>query len=108
MLRAQLPAPQAVIFRLADVAVIEYWPHGLKRFGTDIAEMLAWMQADFRYGGIIRGGGQAFDPSTVTRFPDIVPELTRLWDQAAEHDVVDIVLANIEPTERAHRPDARG
>lgn len=85
-------------FRLADLAVIEYWPHGLKRFGTDIAEMLAWMQADFLYGGIIRGGGAVFDPSALTAFSKIVPELKMLWDRAAEGDVVDVVLAKEMPT----------
>lgn len=81
------------VFRLADLAVIEYWPYGLKRFGANVTELMDWIQADFRYGGIIRGdGGTTFGPSALTGLSNIVPELTRLWDQAVERDVVDIVL----------------
>jgi hypothetical protein len=46
---ADVLAGAARLLKLVDVVIIEFWPYGLKRFGTDFEELLSFF-SQFHYG----------------------------------------------------------
>jgi len=50
---AQALAGGAALFGRADIALLEFWPYGLRRLGTDPAALVAALQRHFGYAALL-------------------------------------------------------
>ena len=66
----------AKTFSAADALVVEFWPYGLERMGSDPDELGALREADFAIGQLAREGEvirpEAFRPMAVVAAASVV------------------------------------
>jgi hypothetical protein len=84
------------IIRLADLVVIEYWPHGIKTIAGDTDELITMMEEDFEYAKIL-DEGTPFSFRNLTRCSNIACELKNISERSLEREfadrTVDVLLA---------------
>jgi FkbM family methyltransferase len=76
------------IIRLADLAVIEYWPYGIKNMAGDTNEMIKMMEEDFDYAKILDEGAP-FGFRDLKRCSSILYELKNMSDRSLEMEFAD-------------------
>lgn len=81
----------AALFGRADIALMEYWPYGLRRLGTEPASLFAAVAGHFRYAALL-ADDQAPETVRLVRFDDLAADLL-----AAEEEnrtvALDLVLS---------------
>jgi FkbM family methyltransferase len=76
------------IIRLADLAVIEYWPYGIKNMTGDTDEMIKMMEEDFDYAKILDEDAP-FGFRNLTRCSNILDELRNMSERSLEMEFAD-------------------
>ncbi|MXW92398.1 MAG: FkbM family methyltransferase [Rhodospirillaceae bacterium] len=88
---AQALAGGAALLGRADLALLEYWPYGLRRLGTDPASLFTAVRRHFEYAALL-ADDQAPETVRLVRFDDLTAGLL-----AAEEEnrtvALDLVLS---------------
>ena len=71
---AQALAGGAALFGRADLALLEYWPYGLRRLGTEPASLFTAVAGHFPYAALL-ADDQAPETVQLVRFGDLTADL---------------------------------
>ncbi len=70
----------AALFGRADLALMEYWPYGLRRLGTEPAALFAAVAGHFPYAALL-ADDQAPESVRLARFDDLTADLLAAEDE---------------------------
>ena len=87
----QALAGGAALFGRADLALLEYWPYGLRRLGTEPAALFAAVAGHFRYAALL-ADDQAPETVRLARFDDLTADLLAA-EEANRTVALDLVLS---------------
>ena len=87
----QALAGGAALFGRADLALLEYWPYGLRRLGTEPAALFAAVARHFRYAALL-ADDQAPETVRLARFDDLTADLLAA-EEANRTVALDLVLS---------------
>jgi FkbM family methyltransferase len=76
----------------AQVIVMEFWPGGGRRLGSELQPFLDFVADNFRYGNVLSPLDEVQETVAYTPVAELVKTLQRIWDQADEEKYFDVVL----------------
>ncbi len=90
----QALAGGAALFGRADIALMEFWPYGLRRLGTDPAALLAAAARQFPYAALL-AEDRAPETVTLAPFDDLAGDLCAA-EETNRTVALDLVLSKAE------------